>query len=262
MNKKDMAITVKNISFSYGSLSVLDDISLDFIKGKFAAIIGPNGCGKTTLFNIICRILPVQSGKILLHDKELSEYTRNQQARTISVLSQSDRIPDFMTVYDMIMQGRFCYQSFLSRHSDEDEQIVTEAMKIMEIGHLANKRVSHISGGQLQRCRMAMTLAQQTDIILMDEPTTHLDLKHQYILLDMGKELVQSGKTVVTILHDITQASIYADHVIILHNSNIYAEGNPHEVINNQMMEDVFDIKTKKIGNGKISIYVPSHLSD
>ena len=182
-----MTVEVSHLHFSYGRTEILKDISLTFTQGKFSSILGPNGCGKTTLFHIICRTLPLQSGNVLLQGKPIKTYTRQEQARTLSVLSQSGSLPEFMTVHDMVMQGRFCYQSFLSRYSDEDLAIVEEAMKVMDVKQIANKRVSEISGGQLQRSRMAMTLAQQTDIVLLDEPTTHLDLKHQYALLDMGQ---------------------------------------------------------------------------
>ena len=257
-----MSIEVKNLNFSYGSTEILRDISLNFEQSRLTTILGPNGCGKSTLFHIICRALPLQAGEILLQGKPISNYTRQEQARSLAVLSQSGSLPEFMTVHDMVMQGRFCYQSFLSRYSDEDLQIVEEAMEVMDVKQLAHKRVSQVSGGQLQRCRMAMTLAQQTDVVLLDEPTTHLDLKHQYALLDMGKQLAHAGKTVIAILHDMTQALLYSDAVVILHDKQVYAVGEPHQVMTDAMMVDVFGIQTKRIGNQKVGLHVPIHLLD
>ncbi len=257
-----MSVEVRNLCFSYGSMEVLHDVSLDFKKGRFTSILGPNGCGKSTLFHIICRSLPLQSGEVFIQEKAISEYSRQEQAQTLSVLSQSGNLPEFMTVHDMVMQGRFCYQSFLSRYSDEDLEIVEGAMQAMDVQELAHKRVSQISGGQLQRCRMAMTLAQQTDVVLLDEPTTHLDLKHQYALLDMGRTLADEGKTVIAILHDMTQALLYSDQVAILHEKEVYAVGEPHQVMTDAMMADVFGVQTKRIGNQKLGFHVPVHLLD
>ena len=255
-----MSVEVRDISFSYGKTVVLREVSAYFAAGEFSVVLGPNGCGKTTLFNLICRICALQSGTVLLHGRAMSAYSRRQQAQTLSVLSQVGSVPEFMTVHDMVMQGRFCYQSFLSRYSDEDVAVVGEVMDTMAIASLAQKRVSELSGGQLQRTRMAMTLAQQTDIVLSDEPTTHLDLKHQYALLDINKALSRQGKTVVAILHDMTQAALYADKVIVLNEGRVYSAGTPQAVITDEMMQEVFGVDTCRIGNDKVGVHVPRHL--
>jgi len=158
------------------------------------------------------------------------------------------------------MQGRYCYQSFWSRYSAKDKEITDKAMQQMDITAMANCSLDALCGGQQQRTRMAMLLAQQTDIVLLDEPTSHLDLKHQYLLLDMGKALVGQGKTVITILHDMTQAALYADHVIVLNAQKVYAQGPPNQVINNQMMKAVFGVDTTRVGNERVGVHVPVHL--
>ena len=256
-----MSLKVHNVSFAYqAQRKILNNISMTFHPGTFYVILGKNGCGKSTLFNLIMRHLPLSSGEITVNGKELKQLSYQEQARTISVLSQSMPLPEYMTVSDMVMQGRFCYQSFLSRYSQQDQIITEQAMQQMEITDLFDKRLSEISGGQQQRARMAMLLAQQTEIVLLDEPTSHLDLKHQYLLLDMGRELVRQGKTVIAILHDMTQAALYADEVIVLSEQRIYAQGDAQSVITDTMMEQVFGITTQRVGSNKVGVHVPTHL--
>ncbi len=255
-----MAVAVKNIYFAYGNTQILTDVSVCFETGTFSAILGPNGCGKSTLFAVMSRIHKPRQGVVKINGTDIYDLTPRQHAQHMAVLSQMGNIPEFMSVHDMVMQGRFCHQSFLSRYSDTDLSIVADAMRCMDIMHLANRKVSELSGGQVQRCRMAMALAQDAEIILLDEPTTHLDLKHQYVLLDMGRSLAQQGKTVVAILHDMTQAALYADKVVVLHNQRIYAIGTPQQVITVRMMADVFGVDTVRIGNQKAGLHVPAHL--
>lgn len=255
-----MSIVVQDICFSYGKNCVLDTVRMAFESGTFSAIVGPNGCGKSTLFGVMSRTHKPTSGQVLLNGVDIYDMSPREQAQRMAVLSQIGTIPEFMTVHDMVLQGRFCYQSFLSRYSDTDLKIVATAMEKMDIVALADRKVSELSGGQIQRCRMAMTLAQDTDIILLDEPTTHLDLKHQYALLDMGRDLANAGKTVIAILHDITHAELYADRVAVLHNTQVYNMGTPSTVITTQMMQDVFAVDTVRIGNNKAGFYVPKHL--
>ena len=255
-----MAISVQNVSHSYGENIVLKDVSIDFETGKFSAILGPNGCGKTTLFNLISRVLPLKSGQIKIAGRAIGDYDAKSLAQNLSVLPQTMRVPEFMTAHDMVMQGRYCYQSFLSRYSESDLAIVAEAMAVMQVSELAGKQVAQLSGGQLQRCRMAMLLAQEADIVLLDEPTSHLDPHHQYSLLDMGKRLSAEGKTVVAILHDLVHAELYADNVSILHNNKVYASGRPKEVITPKAILDVFTVDVQNIGSQGVGVYVPRYL--
>lgn len=255
-----MTVSVEKLHFSYEDTKILSGVSLDFSAGQFSAIVGPNGCGKSTLFAIMSRILKPDDGVVKIDGGDIYDLSPRRHAQKMAVLAQIGSIPEFMSVHDMVMQGRFCYQSFLSRYSNTDLKIVESAMQKMDITHLADRKVSQLSGGQVQRCRMAMTLAQDTDIVLLDEPTTHLDLKHQYALLDMGRELAQMGKTVISILHDMTQAELYADKVAVLHNQTVYNVGDAPDVITEQMMLDVFGVKTKRIGNKKAGLHVPTHL--
>ncbi|MGF1763254.1 ABC transporter ATP-binding protein [Aliivibrio kagoshimensis] len=256
-----MTLNIHNVSFAYQAhQTILNNVSLTFHPGIFYVIIGKNGCGKSTLFNLIMRHLPLDSGEITVNGKNLMQCSYQEQARTISVLSQSMPLPEYMTVADMVMQGRYCYQSFLSRYSKQDQVITDRAMQQMEITDLSNKRLSALSGGQQQRARMAMLLAQQTEIVLLDEPTSHLDLKHQYLLLDMGRDLARQGKTVIAILHDMTQAALYADEVIVLSEQGVYAQGDAQSVITDKMMEQVFEISTLRVGSKKVGVHVPTHL--
>lgn len=256
-----MTITVSNVSHAYGKTPVLHGVFTSFARGEFSAMIGPNGCGKSTLFNIISRVLPLQSGTITVNGKPTDDYNNKSLAQTLSVLPQSVHLPDHMTVHDMVMQGRYCYQSFLSRYSDDDLTIVENALKTMQVDHLAHKTVTQLSGGQVQRCRMAMVLAQESDTIMLDEPTAHLDLFHQYALLDTAKALVAQGKTVVAILHDMTQASLYADTITVLSNGTVHANGTPKQVMTASMMHDVFTLNAKNISKTNAPVYVPKHLS-
>ena len=255
-----MTISVEKLHFSYGQTKILSGISLDFVAGQFSAIVGPNGCGKSTLFALMSRILKPSQGGVKIDGGDIYNLSPRQHAQKMAVLAQIGSMPEFMSVHDMVMQGRFCYQSFLSRYSDTDLAIVESALQKMDILHLADRKVSELSGGQVQRCRMAMTLAQDTDIVLLDEPTTHLDLKYQYALLDMGRTLAQQGKTVIAILHDMTQAALYADKVAVLYDTQVYDVGQASDVITAQMMWEVFGVKTHRIGNKKAGLYVPTHL--
>ncbi|AGH81638.1 iron(iii) dicitrate transport atp-binding protein fece [Psychromonas sp. CNPT3] len=256
-----MTLQIKNVSFAHKNQSnILDDISLTFERGTFYVILGQNGCGKSTLFNLLMRNLPLTQGSITINGTDLPKFSHQQQAQTISVLSQSMTLPEYMTVAEMVMQGRFCYQSFLSRYSATDQKIVSHAMQQMQITDLADRKLSEISGGQQQRARMAMLLAQQTDIVLLDEPTSHLDLKHQYLLLDIAKDLTRQGKIVIAILHDMTQAALYGDEVIVLSQQQVYAQGSAQAVITSKMVEDVFEVSTTRIGNDKVGVHVPTHL--
>jgi len=256
-----MSLQLQHLNFGYSSERlILDDVSLTFNPGCFYVILAKNGGGKTTLFNLLMRHLTPSQGSITLGAKNLQSLSQIQQAQAISLLSQSMPLPDHMSVAEMVMQGRYCYQSFWSRYSAKDKEITNKAMQQMDITALAGCRLDALSGGQQQRARMAMLLAQQTDIVLLDEPTSHLDLKHQYLLLDMGKALVEQGKTVITILHDMTQAALYADHVIVLNAQTVYAQGPPSQVINNQMMKAVFGVDTTRVGNERVGVHVPVHL--
>lgn len=256
-----MSVCVSNIAFAYGKMVVLRDVSADFAVGEFSAIIGPNGCGKSTLFNLISRILPLQSGAITVNNKKISDYQNKELAQCLAVLPQSVHLPDYMTVHDMVMQGRFCYQSFLSRYSETDLSIVEQSLKTMHVAHLADKYVTQLSGGQLQRCRTAMVLAQETDIVMLDEPTSHLDLYHQYAVLDTAKDLVRQGKTVIAILHDMTQASLYAHRITVLSDGHVYAHGTPEQVMTTDMMAKVFNLNAKNISTTKAAVYVPEYLT-
>ena len=256
-----MSITVRNVCHDYNGKSVLRGVSTSFPTGKFSAIVGPNGCGKTTLFNLISGVLPLVSGSVDIGGKFITDYDKKDLAKTLSVLTQSMHAPEFMTVHDMVMQGRYCHQSFLSRYSDADLKIVENALNTMSVDELAGCYLSQLSGGQLQRCRMAMLLAQETDIIMLDEPTSHLDLYHQYALLDTARALVNAGKTVVSILHDMTQTSLYADMVTVLCDGGVYASGSASDTITTTMMKDVFGVNVQNISKTGAIAYVPEHIA-
>ncbi|MDX7998417.1 ABC transporter ATP-binding protein [Xenorhabdus sp. Reich] len=240
-------LKAKDLSLAYGKRTIINGINLAIHDGEFSVIIGANGCGKSTLLRAISRSMKPQKGEILLDGTNIHRYKPKEVARELSLLTQGATITESLTVYDLVSRGRYPYQSFLRQWSAEDEQVVNEALKAVDLWEMSQKLISELSGGQRQRAWFAMTLAQQTPIILLDEPTTYLDISHQIELLDICQQLHRQGKTLVLVLHDINLALRYASRLIMMKDGQIYAEGVPEEVITIQSIEDVFGLACRII---------------
>ncbi|BCN29448.1 ABC transporter ATP-binding protein [Anaeromicropila herbilytica] len=237
-------LKANNIVAGYDNKIINNGISLVVPSGKISVIIGANACGKSTLLKTLARLIKPISGEILLDDKKINKIPSKQLARTLGLLPQSPVVPEGITVADLVGRGRFPYQTFLKGWGKKDYEAVQEALEIMGITDLANRSVDELSGGQRQRVWIAMALAQQTDILLLDEPTTFLDITYQVEILDLLTDLNRKrGTTIVMVLHDINLSARYSDYIFALHKGNLIAEGSPDEVISEELIQKVFSLE-------------------
>lgn len=250
-------LSVNELSFGYGGNAVLEALSLGFRPGEFVAIVGPNGCGKSTLLKIMAGLLKPAHGSVLLDNQPVGSLSRKKLALHMAMLAQSNEAPDGMLVADLVGMGRYAHEGWLSRGTAGDRAHIDTAMRIMEVADLAERRVGELSGGQLQRCRMAMTLAQNARILLLDEPTNHLDLKYQYSLLDIARRQAAGGRSVVAVLHDLTLASLYADRIILMSHGTVVADGAPADVLTPAHISAVYGIATVAMPFGRAVVHLP-----
>ncbi|GGE49673.1 putative siderophore transport system ATP-binding protein YusV [Pullulanibacillus camelliae] len=238
MNLEAQAITV-----GYGDDPILEALNLQIPKGKVTVFIGKNGCGKSTLLSTFARLIKPSSGSVVLNGRDIAKTATKKVARDLALLPQGPVAPEGLTILQLVRQGRYPYQSWLSQWSVEDENIVRHALKVTNLEELSDRPVDSLSGGQRQRAWIAMVLAQNTDILLLDEPTTYLDLAHQVDILDLLFALNRTEKrTIAMVLHDINLACRYADHIVAVNNKKIYAQGAPENIITTQLMKDVFQM--------------------
>ena len=245
-------LELNRISAGYGKQTVLDGISVDFEKGKLTSIIGVNGCGKSTLLKAILGILSLSSGEIFIDGENLLTISRNEIAKKIAYLSQGKNIPD-MTVEQMVLHGRFPYLSYPRRYSSHDREVAIKAMETVGVAEFAHKPLYSLSGGMRQNAYIAMALAQDTDYILLDEPTTYLDIAHQLELMRLLKQLSDNGKGIVTVMHDLPLAFDFSDTLTVMNNGGIIACGTPSELCNLPIIEDIFGVKIKQMQDDKYS---------
>ncbi|PFO02570.1 cobalamin/Fe(3+)-siderophore ABC transporter ATP-binding protein [Bacillus sp. AFS076308] len=237
------AIETKNLSLSYGENLIIKELDLEIRKGEITVFIGGNGCGKSTLLRSIARLLKPKSGSILLEGKTIAKLSTKEIAKKMAILPQSPAAPEGLTVLQLVKQGRYPHQSWLKQWSEEDEKKVNDALKATRLEHLKERTVDSLSGGQRQRAWIAMTLAQDTDIILLDEPTTYLDMTHQIEILDLLFELNEfKNRTVIMVLHDLNLACRYAHHIVAMKDQTVYAQGAPEHVITGSLVKHVFDM--------------------
>lgn len=234
-----MGITVSGIRAGYQA-PVLHDVSLCIESGDFAVLIGPNGCGKSTLLKTIGRILAPSAGTIEIDGLDVTKAGSKNVARTIAYLPQSPAVPSAITVEQLVGYGRAPHQSILGLRSKQDIDLIDQAISATKLNDLRARRVSELSGGQRQRAFIAMALAQDTRYIMLDEPTTFLDIKYQFETLDLVAELNEAGRTAIVVLHDIAQAARYGRHVIVMNGGRIYAEGRPEDIVTPRMIRDVY----------------------
>ncbi|ART21953.1 iron dicitrate ABC transporter ATP-binding protein [Corynebacterium striatum] len=240
---KPAQLTAKDISLGYGERDIITGLSVDIAPGKVTSIVGPNGCGKSTLLRSLSRLLKPTGGEIFLDGNAISEIPTKQLAISLGLLPQSPIAPDGIVVADLVGRGRTPHQGLLGRWSQEDYDIVQESMEMTGVAELAERSIDELSGGQRQRVWIAMALAQRTDILLLDEPTTYLDIKHQLEVLDLLVELNEThGTTIAMVIHDLNLAARYSDELIAVSNGNVYAQGSPQDVMTQQTVKDVFGV--------------------
>ncbi|MFC5652696.1 ABC transporter ATP-binding protein [Paenibacillus solisilvae] len=237
-------LDVKGLGLSYGGAFIFEDLNLSIPKGKITVFIGSNGCGKSTLLRSMARLLKPQRGSVLLDGGDIAGMSTKEVARKLAILPQGPTAPEGLTVLQLVKQGRYPYQSWLKQWSHEDESVVQAALASTGMSEFAERTVDSLSGGQRQRAWIAMTLAQETPVILLDEPTTYLDLTHQIEVLDLLYELNDhEQRTIVMVLHDINLACRYADHIVAIRDGKIEAQGRPDDVVNVPLIETVFRLK-------------------
>lgn len=240
------AIRVAGLSVSYEKALVLENLSLSIPKGKISIIIGSNGCGKSTLLKTIGRMLKPVSGEIYLNGNLLRGQKQKEIAQQMAVLPQSPKAPEGITVGELAAFGRYPYQKALSGLSKKDREIIERAISDTGLSEFKDRPVDSLSGGQRQRAWIAMTLAQETDIILLDEPTTYLDMAHQLEILTKLKELNKKRKcTIVMVLHELNNACRFADNIIGMARGKIVCQGSPLEVINKDSLRQIYGIEAK-----------------
>ncbi|MBQ6446512.1 ABC transporter ATP-binding protein [Cytobacillus oceanisediminis] len=236
-------LETKSLILSYGDTVIIDELDLQIPKGEITVFIGSNGCGKSTLLRSLARLLKPQSGSILIEKEMISKLSTKEIAKQLAILPQGPVAPEGLTVFQLVKQGRYPYQKWYRQWSEEDEQIVNNALEVTGMLALGERPVDSLSGGQRQRAWIAMTLAQNTNIILLDEPTTYLDMTHQIEVLDLLFELNEKeNRTIVMVLHDINLACRYADHLIAIKDRSVYIQGKPEEVITSKVVKDVFNL--------------------
>ena len=242
------ALEVDGVVLGYGDRVVADGIDLAVPPGRITAIVGANACGKSTLLRAMARLLQPRAGRVVLDGKDLHRLPTKQVARILGLLPQSPSAPEGIAVADLVARGRHPHQGFLTRWTAEDDEAVAEALRMTDIAELADRAVDELSGGQRQRAWIAMALAQQTEVLLLDEPTTFLDITHQVEVLDLLTDLNRArGTTVVMVLHDLNLAARYADHLVAVAGGRVHAAGAPGEVLTVDAVREVFGLESRVV---------------
>ncbi|MGD6804670.1 ABC transporter ATP-binding protein [Rossellomorea vietnamensis] len=237
------SLQTESLTLSYGDRIIIDELDLEIPKGEITVFIGGNGCGKSTLLRSMARLLKPQTGSVLIDGDAIAKLSTKDVARKLAILPQSPTAPEGLTVLQLVKQGRYPHQSWLKQWSQKDEEIVSKALKATKMEDLQHRRVDELSGGQRQRAWIALTLAQDTDIILLDEPTTYLDMTHQIEILDLLFELNETEeRTIIMVLHDLNLACRYAHNIVAIRDQKIFAQGKPEEVISCNLVKNVFDM--------------------
>ncbi|WP_051684443.1 ABC transporter ATP-binding protein [Blastococcus sp. URHD0036] len=241
-------LAAEAVRLAYDERVVVHDVDLALTEGSFTAIVGPNGCGKSTLLKALGRLLRPTSGQVLLDGRAIAKTSTRDVARVLGLLPQTPIAPDGLTVADLVARGRHPHQSWLRQWSRDDEQAVAAALTWTDMTELADRPVEDLSGGQRQRAWISMALAQGTDLLLLDEPTTYLDLAHQIDVLELVARLhAERGRTIVVVLHDLNLAARYAQRLVAMRDGVLVASGTPAEVLTEELMADVFELEARVV---------------
>jgi len=238
-----LSLEAQSITLAYDQKRIADKLSVTIPEAKFSVIVGPNGCGKSTLLRAMSRLLIPQSGQVLLNSENIHSLPTREVAKILGLLPQSAIAPDGIKVIDLVSRGRFPHQKWFQPWQEQDQKAVEAAMKATGIEALSQQHVDQLSGGQRQRVWVAMALAQETPLLLLDEPTTYLDIAHQIELMDLFQDLNRlQGHTLVAVLHDLNHACRYADNLIVMKAGEIIATGAPNNIITEDLIYDVFGL--------------------
>ncbi|MFF1380524.1 ABC transporter ATP-binding protein [Streptomyces sp. NPDC058308] len=240
-------LAARGVSVGYGGRTVIDDLDVAIPSGVITTIIGPNGCGKSTLLRTLTRLLKPVKGSVVLDGEDIDKLKTRDVAKKLGLLPQAPVAPEGLTVADLVARGRHPHQSWLRQWSSDDAGVVERALAMTGVSDLADRPVDSLSGGQRQRVWISMTLAQGTDLLLLDEPTTYLDLAHAIDVLDLVDDLHESGNTVVMVLHDLNLATRYSDNLIVMKAGSILAQGHPRDVITADLLYEAFGLRAKVV---------------
>jgi len=251
------------VRLGYRGRTISEQLSVTIPDGAFTVVVGPNACGKSTLLRALGRLLSPDEGAVLLDGESITSYPRKEVARRIGLLPQSSTAPEGIRVADLVARGRFPHQTLLRQWSRADEEAVTSAMEATGVTDLSTRPLEELSGGQRQRVWVAMVLAQDTPVVLLDEPTTYLDIAHQLQLLDLCRTLQrESGRTVVAVLHDLNHAFRYADHLIAMKDGAVVAAGKPTDIVTTDLVNDVFSLRCRILDDPETGTPLVIPLSD
>ncbi|WP_282086775.1 ABC transporter ATP-binding protein [Streptomyces tendae] len=240
-------LAARGVTVGYGARSVIDGLDVAIPPGVITTIIGPNGCGKSTLLRTLSRLLRPTGGTVVLDGEDIAALRTREVAKKLGLLPQAPVAPEGLTVSDLVARGRHPHQSWLRQWSSDDADVVRQALALTGVSDLADRPVDSLSGGQRQRVWISMTLAQGTDLLLLDEPTTYLDLAHAVDVLDLVDDLHESGRTVVMVLHDLNLATRYSDNLVVMREGAILAQGHPRDVITADLLHEAFGLRAKVI---------------
>jgi iron complex transport system ATP-binding protein len=239
-------LAAEHVRLAYDEHVVVHDLDLELTDGSFTAIVGPNGCGKSTLLRALGRLLRPSGGQVLLDGRAIARTPTRDVAKVLGLLPQSPVAPEGLTVADLVARGRHPHQSWIRQWSRDDEAVVAEALEWTDMADLAQRPVDELSGGQRQRAWISMALAQGTDLLLLDEPTTYLDLAHQIDVLELvGRLHAERGRTVAVVLHDLNLAARYAQRLVAMKDGVLVASGTPAQVLTEELLADVFDLEAR-----------------
>lgn len=236
-------LRTESVTLAYDRRVISEGLTASVPEDSFTVIIAPNACGKSTLLRALARIMTPAAGAVLLDGREIASYRPREVARRLGLLPQSSRAPEGITVADLVARGRHPHQGMFRQWTPADEEAVARALASTNTADLSGRLVEELSGGQRQRVWVAMVLAQETPLLLLDEPTTFLDIAHQYELLELLRRLHrEGGRTLVVVLHDLNQAARYADHLIVMRDGDVVATGDPADVVTAELVEEVFGL--------------------
>ncbi|MGW7511685.1 ABC transporter ATP-binding protein [Streptomyces massasporeus] len=240
-------LAARGVTVGYGGRVVIDELDVAIPPGVITTIIGPNGCGKSTLLKTLSRLLKPAKGAVVLDGEDIGRLRTRDVAKKLGLLPQAPVAPEGLTVADLVARGRHPHQSWLRQWSSDDADVVERALAMTGVSDLADRPVDALSGGQRQRVWISMTLAQGTDLLLLDEPTTYLDLAHAVDVLDLVDDLHESGCTVVMVLHDLNLATRYSDNLVVMREGSVLAQGHPRDVITAELLHEAFGLKARVI---------------
>ncbi|SIR28050.1 iron ABC transporter ATP-binding protein [Peribacillus simplex] len=249
-------VEVKNLFKKYNGKTVVEDVSIEIMKGKITSFIGPNGAGKSTVLSMISRLIARDSGEVLIDGKDMGKFNSNELAKKIAILKQANHINIRLTIRELVAFGRFPYSQ--GKLTKEDWKYVDEAIEYMELADMQDKFLDQLSGGQQQRAFIAMVIAQNTEYVLLDEPLNNLDMKHSVQIMKVLRRLADElGKTVIIVIHDINFASCYSDYIVALKDGKVVHNGPTEQVINSNVLKEIYDmdIEIQSINDNKICVY-------